>query len=116
MCKFAFKIQTKNCSIVLGGALAGACIGFISVGVALPLVLCLLGFTCWGIMAGSAAACCQSNIGDVPSGSCFSCFQSLGAGGGMMTYILISCFVGMPVGFYFGGYYTDTYFHCLSAW
>lgn len=102
----------RSCSIVVAGALAGAVIGTLAVGLGVPLVLCLLGFTCWGIMAGSAAACCQSSIGNVPSGSCFSCLQSLGAGGGT-TYIVISCIFGIPIGLYAGGYHTNTYYQCF---
>lgn len=64
-------------------------------------------------MAGSAAACCQSSIGNVPGGSCFSCLQSTGAGGGK-AYIIFACIVGVPVGFGLGGYIADTYFHCFS--
>lgn len=104
----------KNCTIVIAGALTGAVIGTLAFALVLPLVLCLFGYTCWGIMAGSAAACCQSSMGDVPAGSCFSCLQSLGAGGGW-TYIIIGCVVGIPIGLCVGGYYADTYFHCFSA-
>lgn len=105
----------KNCSIVLGGALGGAGIGIIAVGVIVPLALCVLGFTCWGIMAGSAAACCQSGIGDVPADGCFSCVQSLGAGGGGWTYLIIACIIGIPIGLYVGGMYAETYYHCFTS-
>ncbi len=100
----AFLFQIKNCSIVIGGSLSGGVIGILVVGVVIPLALCVLGFTCWGVMAGSAAACCQSNIGNVPSGSCFSCMQSLGAGGGgCLVYLSIAC-IGILPGLYFGGH------------
>lgn len=105
----------KNCSIVVGGALVGAVIGTLAVGVGVPLILCLFGFTCWGIMAGSAAACCQSGIGNVPAGSCFSCLQSTGAGGGGCTYVIFACVIGIPLGLCLGGYYADSYFNCFSS-
>lgn len=103
--------QIKNCSIVIGGALAGAVAGVFAV----PLALCLLGFTCCGIMAGSAAACCQSGIGDVQSGSCFSSLQSTGAGGGGCAYLIVICIIGVPIGIFVGGMYTETYFHCFTS-
>lgn len=66
-------------------------------------------------MAGSAAACCQSGIGDVPAGSCFSCVQSLGACGGGWTYLIIASIIGIPLGLYLGGLYTETYYHCFTG-
>lgn len=103
----------KNCSIVVGIALAGGFIAPIALGFGIPLVLCVLGFTCWGIMAGSAAACCQSSIGDVPKGSCFACCQSIGAGGGMICILCTACMVGVPIGIGLGGYIANTYFKCF---
>lgn len=91
-------------------------IGPLAVGLGLPLVflaLYILGFTCRGIMAGSAAACCQSCIGDVPAGSCFACCQSFGAGGGR-GYIWFSLIVGAVFGIVLGGFIADTYFNCFS--
>ena len=44
-----------------------------------PLLCCIIGFTCCGVRKGSCAACWQSRIGDVEAGSCFSCLQSCGA-------------------------------------
>ena len=45
----------------------------------IPLLCCIIGFTCCGVRDGSCAACWQSRIGDVEAGSCFSCLQSCGA-------------------------------------
>jgi len=104
--------KIEDCSIVFGGALAGALIGPFAVGLGLLLVLCLVGFTCCGVMAGSAAACCQSSIGDVSAGSCFSCFQSIGAGG--YAYFVIVLVIGIPLGLGLGGYIAETYVHCFS--
>ncbi|KAJ6640956.1 hypothetical protein Bhyg_05889, partial [Pseudolycoriella hygida] len=101
------KIESlRNCSIVLGIAIGGAVCGSLAILIGVPLVLCVLGFTCCGIAAGSAAACCQSGIGDVPADSCFSCLQSTGAcGGGGCVYLIVSTIIGIPLGLYVGGYY-----------
>ncbi|CAG0921736.1 unnamed protein product [Notodromas monacha] len=83
---------------------AGALSGVLAIGV-IPLALCILGFTCWGVLAGSAAALCQSSIGNVPAGSCFSCFQSVGACGSrglklMPVWFLIGAGIGGTATFY----------------
>lgn len=54
----------------------GALIG-LSIIPAFLLFLCLCGFTCIGVAAGSLAACRQAQIGLVPAKSCFSLCQSI---------------------------------------
>ncbi|KAF6024843.1 hypothetical protein EB796_016865 [Bugula neritina] len=41
----------------------------------------ICGFTCGGVRGDSCASSWHSDIGDVDSGSCFSCCQSAGACG-----------------------------------
>jgi hypothetical protein len=62
-----------------------------------------------GVSAASCAAICQSNIGNVAAGSCFSCAQSMGACGSMGVYVLIGLICGIPAGA-IAGYYAWFYF------
>jgi len=62
---------------------------------AIAFVLCLFGFGCSGVIGGSRAAEYQSLIGNVDSGSCFACCQSVGSGGvmgkGLYLLIMVAC-------------------------
>jgi hypothetical protein len=51
------------------------------------IILCLFGFTCMGVAAGSYAAIRQAEIGSVPAKSCFSVCQSIATNS--LTYKLI---------------------------
>jgi hypothetical protein len=51
------------------------------------IILCLFGFTCYGVAAASYAAVRQSDIGSVPARSCFSICQSIAMN--PLTYKLI---------------------------
>lgn len=51
------------------------------------IILCLFGFTCMGVAAGTYAALRQSEIGNVPAKSCFSACQSIATS--VATYKLI---------------------------
>ncbi|EFX70474.1 interferon-alpha-induced [Daphnia pulex] len=95
----------KTVGVALGVALAT----FFIAPIALFLLLCCIGFTCSGVLAASCAAICQSNIGNVEAGSCFSCAQSMGACGMMGIYVLIGVIFGIPAGA-IAGYYAWFYF------
>lgn len=75
----------------------GAAIG-IAIIPAILIVMCLTGFTCFGVAAGSYAALRQSEIGMVPARSCFSMCQSISTN--PFTYKLIPLFglIGFIVG------------------
>ena len=51
------------------GLLAGVPVTFVILFIVFPMT----GFCVGGVLAGSMAACCQSRIGNVASGSCFAC-------------------------------------------
>ena len=71
--------------ILTDGAI-GALIGLAIVPCFL-IILCLFGFTCFGVAAGSYVAVRQSEIGSVPARSCFSLCQSIAMNS--ITYKLI---------------------------
>ena len=61
-----------------------ACLGFF-----LPCIcLCICGFTGSGVRGDSCASGCQSGIGDISSGSCFSSMQSCAATG-LTAYVML---------------------------
>ena len=71
-------------------ALKDGCIGGV-IGLAIIpcilIIMCVLGFTCFGVAAGSYAAVRQSEIGSVPARSLFSCCQKISMN--PITYKLI---------------------------
>lgn len=71
----------------------GALIGFAIIP-GILLALCLIGFTCCGVIKGSMAACAQSSIGDVGAGSCFSGLQKCAANQGVLKLIPILTVLG----------------------
>ena len=73
-----------------------------------PLLLLALGFCCGGIFGGSCAAGCQSLCYGGSTGGCFSVFQSCGAGGSVVGYVLC-CLVWASI------IAVGVYFSCVSV-
>ena len=82
--KYYFTVEKKDEIIkvlkYIGYAVAGL-VGLILIFCCCPCCCNRFGFGGDGIKGGSGAACCQSCLGNVARGSCFSCLQSAGARG-----------------------------------
>ena len=78
-------------------AVAGLVAGGVTVFI-VPILLCIFGFTMCGVRILSCAACWQSSVGDVESGSCFSCLQSVAANWCQCKSIGVFLLLGLVVG------------------
>ena len=82
-------------------AVAGLVAGGVTV-FFIPILLCIIGFTMCGVRILSCAACWQSSLGDVESGSCFSCLQSVAANWcqvkSLGVFLLLGLIVGVTTG------------------
>ena len=78
-------------------AVAGLVAGGVAVFI-VPILLCICGFTMCGVRILSCAACWQSSVGDVESGSCFSCLQSVAANWCQVKSIGVFLLLGLVVG------------------
>ena len=67
----------------------------------LGLSCCIFGFGPVGVAASSCAACCQSCIGNVVSGSCFAILTSLGMRGCFVGMIIIGLLILIGFGIYY---------------
>ena len=72
----------------------GAAIGG-TVGVVIKVGLYFIGFSSSGVVAGSAAADIQSDIGDVPAGSAFAWAQSIGTRVVGSPFVLVGAIGGL---------------------
>ena len=83
-------------------AVAGLVAGGVAVFI-VPILLVIFGFTYCGVRILSCAACWQSSVGDVESGSCFSCLQSVAANWcqckSIGLFLLLGLVVGTTTGF-----------------
>lgn len=78
-------------------AVAGLVAGGVAVFI-VPILLCICGFTMCGVRILSCAACWQSSVGNVESGSCFSCLQSVAANWCQVKSIGVFLLLGLVVG------------------
>lgn len=83
-------------------AVAGLVAGGVAVFI-VPILLAIFGFTYCGVRILSCAACWQSSVGNVESGSCFSCLQSVAANWcqckSIGLFLLLGLVVGTTTGF-----------------
>ena len=86
-----FQIHTYTMAVA--GLVAGGVTVFI-----VPILLCICGFTMCGVRILSCAACWQSSVGNVESGSCFSCLQSVAANWCQVKSIGVFLLLGLVVG------------------